>query len=719
MSRTIKRVCNLCEAMCGLTIEISDDRSLTIRGNKDDVFSQGAFCPKSQGLKDLWEDPDRLRQPLKKVGDGFQVIAWDQAFKEIAEKINDLQKRYGRASIATYAGNPNAHNFGNLVFLPLFLKGIRSPNKFSATSVDQLPHMLVSYLMFGHQLLLPIADVDHTRYMLILGANPAVSNGSLLSSAGLSTRLKAIQHRGGKVVLLDPRYTETASLVSEHHFIKPGTDAFLLSAVVKLLFDRKMIRPGRLEPMLKGLDLLQPLFADIDLDQVSRVTAVKKEVIEQIANDLQNHEPALCYGRMGVSTQAFGTVCQWLINLINILTGNFDKPGTVLFTKPAFDALDLAAKLGSRGSFGRRRSRVRKLPEFGGELPVATLADEILTPGDGQVRGLITIAGNPVLTTPNGTKLEQALEELDLQVAIDFYQNETTRLADYILPPSSSLEHSHFDLIFNALAARNIVRYSPAVVDSPKGSYEDWEILVELWSRIGHKDSWLKKSQKLIMRKSLLKLGVERILDLGLRTGPYRGKGLSLKKLKQHPDGIDLGPLQPSLPERLYTKDKKIDLAPKPLLQAWKEFRAAKAWTSTPQEQGQELLLIGRRNLKSNNSWMHNLPSLARSKNQCYLLMNKLDAESRRIDDGSQVRVSTPIGSIELPVMLTDRIMPGVVSVPHGWGHHRSNTQMAIAQKNPGVSLNDIIDDRQVDAFSGNAILNGQKVKVTAAEALA
>lgn len=341
---------------------------------------------------------------------------------------------------------------------------------------------------------------------------------------------------------------------------------------------------------------------------------------------------------------------------------------------------------------------------------MATLADEILTPGDGQVRALITVAGNPVLSTPNGRKLEQALEQLELQVAIDLYQNETSRLADYILPPTSSLEHSHFDLIFNALAARNVVRYSPAVMPSPEDSLEDWQILLELWSRIGQRGSLWEKSKKQLIKRSMLALGMDRVLDMGLRMGSPK-LGLSLKKLKANPDGIDLGPLQPSLPQRLFTKDKMIDLAPKELLHAWKEFRSAKAWTDKVAKD--ELLLIGRRNLKSNNSWMHNLPSLARSKDQCYLLMNKDDGASRHILDGTQVRVSTAIGSIELPVMLTDRIMPGVVSVPHGWGHHRDNTKMSLAQKHPGVSINDITDDRQIDVFSGNAILNGQRVAVS------
>jgi anaerobic selenocysteine-containing dehydrogenase len=355
---------------------------------------------------------------------------------------------------------------------------------------------------------------------------------------------------------------------------------------------------------------------------------------------------------------------------------------------------------------------VHQLPEFGGEMPVATLADEILTPGEGQIKALITIAGNPVLTTPNGRKLEKALGQLELQVAIDFYQNETTALADYILPPTSSLEHSHYDLIFNALASRNIARFSPAVVQAPKGSYEDWEILLELWARIGYKDSVMDRSKKFLMKKSMQALGMERIVDLGLRIGPYRKTGLSLKKLKENPDGIDLGPLEPSLPQKLCTKDKKIDLCPEPMLEAWQIFRADPLWKRAQPEEVEELFLIGRRNLKSNNSWMHNLPSLARSKNQCYLIMNKEDANRRAITDGSQVQVSSSVGTIEIPVMLSDRIMPGVVSIPHGWGHGRNQVQLSLARKSPGVSLNDIMDDRQVDPFSGNAILNGQRVRV-------
>lgn len=708
MAEIVKRVCHLCEAMCGVTIEKTE--AAQIRGNRDDVFSKGAFCPKSQGLRDLHFDPDRLRQPLKRVGATFVPVSWEEAWEDIGRRITALQKQYGRRTMATYAGNPNAHNTGNLLALPFFLKALRSPNQFSATSVDQLPHMLVAYQMFGHQLLLPIADVDHTDYMLILGANPAVSGGSLLSAAGLSSRIKAIKEREGKVIVLDPRYTETASLASEHHYIRPGTDAFLLAALVHLLLTRHPKADARLAPLLKAEPELLAVFKSIDLKAAAEVSGVSLSVIEGIAADLSRYPKAICYGRMGVSTQSYGTVCQWLINLINILTGNFDRRGGVLFTRPAFDVHTLMAKIGSRGSFARRRSRVRQLPEFSGEFPSATLADEILTPGDGQVRGLITVAGNPVLSLPNGRKLEKALAELDLYVAIDIYQNETTRHAHYILPPSSSLEHSHFDLVFNALAARNIVRYSPPVFDPPPGALEDWEILVELWARIGlDVKAWqrpLRKGAAWIIRR----FGPDAVIDWQLRRGPY--PGLSLKKLRQNPDGIDLGPLAPSLPERLFTRDKKINLTPPVLLEAWEQFRSDPLWQMQTNDRD-SFYLIGRRNLKSNNSWMHNLPSLHRSKDPCFAIMHPSDAARYGIEQGAQIKLSTEVGSIELPVSLSPRIMPGVISVPHGWGHHRAGTKLNLASKQAGVSLNDIVDDSQVDALSGNAILNGQRVRVS------
>jgi anaerobic selenocysteine-containing dehydrogenase len=705
------RVCSLCEAMCGLVIEKDGERVSSIRGHAGDVFSRGAFCPKSQGLLDIYEDPDRLHRPLKRTSQGFEAISWKQAFEEISSKINELQKSHGREVLATYLGNPNVHNTGNLLMLPIFLKGLRTPNKFSATSVDQLPHQLVSYLMFGHQLLIPIADVDRTDYMLILGANPAVSNGSLLSAAGLSSRLKHIQKRGGKVVVIDPRYTETASLATEHHFIRPAADAYFLASFVRLLLDSKCDRSG-LEAYLDGVPEVYRLFADWPVERVEEFTGIPLAVVQRLVQEFTQAPRAVCYGRMGLSTQEFGTVCQWLINLINILSGNFDREGGALFTKPAFDVVDIMARMGGRGSFGRRKSRVRGLPEFNGEFPSSTLADEILTPGQGQVKALITIAGNPVLSLPGGAKLEKAMETLDLYVAIDFYQNESTRLAHYILPPTTALEHGHFDVIFNAFAIRNIVRWSEPVFAKPQDALEDWEILLELWSRIGPHRGWLEQRKRQAFKLLVQRLGLERLIDIGLRLGPYRQKGVSLKTLKAKPDGLDLGPLEPSLPQRLYTKDKKIRLVPERLLPAWALLKATLA--QAPAQRGvDEFQLIGRRHLRSNNSWMHNRGGVGqKARHPCHALMHPDDAVPLGIASDQIIRLDSPMGHIELPVLLSDRIMSGVISVPHGWGHHRTGTRLSRASIKPGVSVNDITDDSRIDGFSGNAAFSGQWVKV-------
>lgn len=719
MGQRVNRVCNLCEAMCGLVIERGDGKDMRIRGNRDDVFSKGAFCPKSQGLKDLLFDPDRVRKPLKRVSGQYVSMSWEEAFGDISHKINEIQKKYGTDAVAVYSGNPNTHHFGNLLILPLFLASLRTPNKYSATSVDQLPHMLVSYLMFGHQLLLPIPDVDRTRSIIMFGANPAVSNGSILSAPGLSSRLKALAQKGGKVFLFDPRYTETASIATHHYFIKPGTDAFLLAAILHRLIKKGGLRLGRLGGMVKNLDPVLGLFTSFDIQSVEQITGVSSAAIDEVLEELLHDKPAIVYGRLGVSAQKYGLLCQWMIYLLNIFTGNLDREGGVLFTKPAFDIINLATKIGSRGSFRRRYSRVHHLPEFAGELPVATLADEILTPGKGQIKALITVAGNPVLTTPEGRRLESALKNLELMVSIDIYQNETTGLANYILPSTTPLERSHFDLVFNALSSRNIVRYSPPVVEPPTHSLADWQILLELWSRIGIHDSLWTRIKKGSIKRFLFATGLEPLLDLGLRFGPYRKEGMSLKKVKKNENGIDLGPLKPRLPAILATLDKKIDLLPKPIEEAWNLFREDQMWhvgaiSKKQSEHSEDLLLIGRRHLKSNNSWMHNLTSLNLKKDPCFVMMHPQDAQNRNIQGGTLVKVTTAVGSLELPVHISEHIMPGVISIPHGYGHNRPHASLSLAEKAPGKSINDIMDATQLDQVAGTAILNGQKVKVTA-----
>jgi anaerobic selenocysteine-containing dehydrogenase len=710
------RSCNLCEAICGIEITSAGDRQLNIRGDKDDPFSRGYICPKAVALQDFHYDKDRLRHPVRRTTHGWERIGWNEAFNEVAQNLKRIRAEHGRNAIATYLGNPTVHNYGALLFAPPFLRSLRTRSKFSATSVDQLAHHLASFLMFGHQLLVPIPDVDRTNYFLILGANPAVSNGSMMTAPGMNRRLEEIRKRGGKVVLIDPRHNETARFADRHIFIRPGTDVLLLLALLHVIFEEKLTQPA---PFTKGVETVASLVTEFPPERVAEITGVAPDQIRTLAREFAAAESAVCYGRIGLSTQEFGGVCQWLINVLNIVTGNLDRPGGAMFTLPAFDPVSAPESVAARGSFARWHSRVRKLPEFSGELPVAALAEEILTEGDGQVKAFVTLAGNPVLSTPNGRELDRALASLEFMVSIDCYINETTRHAHIILPPTSPLERGHYDLAFHLLAVRNTAKFSPPLFERAADTRHDWEILLELETRMKHNGFVGGVKRKLGKRF----FTPERILDLGLRFGPYGArlnpfsKGLTLGKVRKAVHGIDLGPLTPCLPGRLRTADKQIDLAPEVLVKDVERVKTRYLNEAAIDSNG-HLLLIGRRQLRSNNSWMHNSERLVKgnpAKPQCTVLMHPTDAANRDLLDGQKVVVRSRVGSIVLPVEISDEIMRGVVSIPHGWGHDRAGNQQAVAQQHAGASINDLTDQHAVDALCGTAAFNGTAVTVIAA----
>ena len=710
------RNCNLCEAICGISIAVRSDQQLDIRGDDEDPFSRGYICPKAVGLQDIHYDKDRLRQPVRRTSQGWQPIGWDEAFNEVADNLKQINNTYGRNSIATYLGNPTVHNYGSLLFAPGFLRSLHTRNKFSATSVDQLAHHLTAFLMFGHQLLLPVPDIDRTKFFLVLGANPAVSNGSMMTAPGMNRRLQELRARGGKVTLVDPRSNETARLADRHLFIRPGTDVLLLLALLHVVFEEGLARPGELSSFTDGVETVHKLVADFTPERVASITGIGAEQIRTLAKEFASAESAVCYGRIGVSTQEFGAACQWLINVLNTVTGNLDRPGGAMFTLPAFDPITAPESLAQKGSFARWHSRVRKLPEFAGEFPVVTLAEEILTEGAGQVKAFVTSAGNPVLSTPNGRELDRALASLEFMAAIDFYINETTQHANIILPPTSPLERGHYDLAFHLLAVRNTAKFSPALFQRGEDARHDWEILLELQTRIeGSLGSRVKR--KVASRF----FGPERILDLGLRFGPYGGglnpfaKGLTLRKLREAVHGIDLGPLIPCLPGRLRTVDKRIKLAPDVLVKDIERVKAKFFDGGSPDLNG-HLLLIGRRQLRSNNSWMHNSERLVKGKIACTILMHPTDAAQRHLSSGQKVEVRSRVGAIVVPIEISEEMMPGVVSIPHGWGHDRSGNQLAVAQQHPGQSINDITDDLTIDELSGTAAFNGTLVAVQAYE---
>lgn len=709
------RTCSICEAICGIEITSAGEQRLHIRGDKDDPFSRGYICPKAVALQDLHYDKDRLKHPVRRTAGGWERISWNEAFNEVAQNLKRIRAMHGRNSIATYLGNPTVHNYGALLFAPPFLRSLHTRNKFSATSVDQLAHHLASFLMFGHQLLLPVPDVDRTKYFLILGANPAVSNGSMMTAPGMGRRLEDIRKRGGKVVLIDPRQNETARFVDHHIFIRPGTDVLLLLALLHVVFEEKLTKPA---PFTKGVETVASLVTEFPPERVAEITGIAPNQIRALAREFAAAESAVCYGRIGLSTQEFGGVSQWLINVLNIVTGNLDRPGGAMFTLPAFDPVSAPESVAPRGSFGRWHSRVRKLPEFSGELPVAALAEEILTEGDGQIKAFVTLAGNPVLSTPNGRELDRALASLEFMVSIDCYINETTRHAHIILPPVSPLERGHYDLALHLLAVRNTTKFSVPLFERSADTRHDWEILLELETRMKH-DGFIGGVRRRLGKRLLTP---ERILDLGLRFGPYGAKlnpfskGLTLRKVRKAVHGIDLGPLTPCLPDRLRTADKQINLAPEVLVKDVERVRT-RFLNDAAYESNGHLLLIGRRQLRSNNSWMHNSERLVKgnpAKSQCTVIMHPTDAANRDLLDGQKVVVRSRVGSIVLPVEISEEIMRGVVSIPHGWGHDRDGNQQAVAQQHAGASINDLTDQHSLDALCGTAAFNGTAVTVAA-----
>ncbi|MEM9188302.1 MAG: molybdopterin-dependent oxidoreductase [Myxococcota bacterium] len=714
--RTHYRTCNLCEAMCGLTIEATAERVISIRGDDDDPLSRGYLCPKGAALKDLQEDPDRLSHPLRKTRTGFEPVAWDEALDETAQRIFGIQERHGRDAFAVYIGNPVVHNFGALVFGPLFLRTLRTKNRYSATSVDQLPSMFASFFMFGHQLLFPIPDIDRTRHFLMLGANPAASNGSLMSAPGIKKRLRDLRERGGKLVVIDPRRTETAELADEHHFIRPGTDALLLLAMLHVVFREGLDRLDHLGSRTKGLAALRKIVEEFTPAWAATHTGIDEATIERLTHEFGKEPAAVCYGRLGTCAQEFGALCQWAINALNVCTGHLDRVGGAMFTEPALDTLKAVGGMGvGPGHFDRWQSRVRGLPEFGGELPVSVLAEEIETDGPGQIQGLLTIAGNPALSTPNGQRLQQAFGRLDFMASLDIYLNETTRHADIIFPASSPLERGHFDPAFNLLAVRNVAKYSPPLFEPRGDTRPDWDTLLRLQERLlelrGDRSGAWKA-------RGLRKLGPERLLDAGLRAGPYGLRlspprhGLSLRRLRQSEHGIDLGPLRPCLLHRM-PAGRSIDLVPGEIVADLQRLRDSlpKARTNSA---ANGFVLIGRRHLRSNNSWMHNLEKLVGGNNRCSLLMHPEDVAGLDAKEGDEVVVRSAAGELRVTLESTDAVMRGVVSLPHGFGHGVGGTRQKVAEAHAGQSVNDLTDPEYLDQLSGNAALNGIPVEVRA-----
>ena len=725
--------CPLCEAMCGLEIHVEAGRVTGIRGNRDDTWSRGHICPKGATLGAVHEDPDRIRCPMIKVDGQWQEASWDAAFRRCTELLAPVIEKFGIGAVTCYTGNPLAHSFslGRYTGVLLGMSGI--PISYSPGTVDQWPKNLSSHLMYGGWWSIPVPDIERTDLLIVMGANPAASQGSLLAAPNVMGIIDAIRKRG-KVIVVDPVQTATAARADEWLPITPGTDAALLLAVAHTLFAENLVKLGELEPHIDGVDRMRQVAAEWSPERVATVTGISADRIRTLARELAGTERAVVYGRIGLCNQEFGSLASWLVDVVNILTGHFDTPGGSMFPRAAAWSVTVQPIPGLEDGapeFGRYRTRVRGAKEVLGQVPVSCLAEEIATPGEGQLRALITVAGNPVLSTPAGHKLDEVLPTLDAMISVDMWLNETTRHADVILPAPSPLEQPHHDDLILNFAINSIANYSPPVfAPADPDRTEEWEILIRLTGLCtgtpaedvdveaiddGFFD-YMAFTQGLdgaTTRSHYERGGPERILDLTLRTGPFGDRygenpdGVTLDKLKAQPNGMNFGPMVPQVPEILGTADHKIRLAPQYLLDDLP--RLAERLDRAPDE----LVLVSRRHLRSNNSWLHNVGPLMKGKDRCTLLMHGDDATKRGVTSGDVVTVASSGGQIEVPVEVTGEIMPGVVSMPHGWGHGKPGTRMAIANDSPGVNTNILSPPTFIDEPSGNGALNGIPVTVT------
>ncbi|WP_405747550.1 molybdopterin oxidoreductase family protein [Streptomyces canus] len=745
MSRTALRICPLCEATCGLTLTVEGTRVTGARGDRDDVFSKGFICPKGASFGAVDGDPDRLRTPLVRRDGELREATWEQAFDAVAAGIRGVVDRHGANSVGVVLGNPNVHTMAGALYPPVLLAGLGTRSVFTASTVDQMPKHVSSGLLYGDANAIPVPDLDHTDHLLLIGANPLESNGSLCTAPDFPGKLKALKARGGTLTVIDPRRTRTAKLADRHIAIRPGADALLLAAMVYVLFEEGLVDTGELTPHLQGLDELREAVQDFTPEAVADACDVDADVTRALARELAAAPTAAVYGRIGSCTVPHGTLASWLVDVLNILTGNLDRPGGALFPQAATDRTPRPAGPSHGFALGRWHSRVSRHPEAKGELPLSALAEEIdtaTTEGE-PVRALIAVAANPVLSAPDGDRLDKALGSLDFMVSVDPYLNETSRHAHVVLPPPPPSQSPHHDFAFNTLAVRNQVRYTRPAVPLEPGRMAETEILARLvLAATGMHGADPSAVDDLVIGQTLGKAvkdahspvhgrepdelaaalvgdtGPERRLDMMLRLGPYgdgfgvRPDGLSLTKLLAHPHGIDLGPLGSRLPQPLKTRSGKVELLPRPLADDLPRLREAL------RHQADGLVLVGRRHLRSNNSWMHNVPALTGGTNRCTLQIHPEDAERLGLKDGAAVRVKGAGGEVVTEAEVTDGVRPGVVSLPHGWGHNRPGTRLSHALKDPGVNVNQLLDGSLLDPLSGNAVLNGIPVKLATVAAL-
>ena len=710
--------------------------------NDEDLISLGHICPKGVALMELRDDPDRVTTPMVRKNGELVPASWEEAFSVIKEKFAAIKAQYGSEALSLFIGNATIGTTPFMVGYQMLLQCMGTQNLYTAGSMDHLPKLLTCKEMYGWEYTNPVPDIDNSDYILMIGANPMVSNGSLWLATGFRKRLKAMQSRGGQLEVIDPRFTETAKVAYQHHFIRPGQDPYLLLGLLHVIFRDDLANPGVANPHLNGLEQIEQLAASVDLQQIADNCGIDVATIESIAHKLAKTERAGIYGRVGSTTQIHGTLTSWLTEVINIITGKLDIPGGMMFPKSAAFCVNAQGQpgIGLPNTTPPHRTRVRNMPAVCGELPVACLAEEITTPGKGQIKGLVTICGNPASSTPGAEQLDHALSELDFLLCFDIYINETTRHADVILPGAHTFEKSFYGAYSVNYAVRNVVRYSPALFDLNDGYLSDWDAFLQVCSlaaggEVLNEEGLLAMENQMIsavldqaaqdeysiahginVNEAIGKLtsarGIDRVMEAGFRSGPYGdgfGKnpdGITLEKIIAQPNGLDLGPLQPRLPEVLRTPSGKLELAPPAFMEEAKVLFATQPETS-------EFTLIGRRQPRGQNSWGHNVNILIKGKFRCTLQMHSEDANRLQLQEGDNVKLDTETGQIVAQLEISDDMMPGVISLPHGFGHDKEGMKLTRAMQQPGVNINNILSNQCLDALTGNVVTNGVPVNVT------
>lgn len=713
--------CRICEPACGLKVTTQGNRVLKIEADEDNVVTRGFVCSKGIRFKDVHESPDRLRHPIKRVGDRWERISWEQAFQEIGEKVKGIRSRHGGESFAMYMGNPAGFSGTHPVFCQAFLAGLGSKHFYTPGSQDCNNKFAASQRMYGSPFVQPIPDFDNVDCFIIVGSNPAISHMSFINAARPVERLKALEEKGGKVYFVNPRRTESARRVGEQVFIRPGTDIWFLLAFLNELIASGGVQPSVVDKYMKGFDAVEQLVQPWTPERAERVTGIPAATLRAMVSRYSNAKGGALYCSTGVNQAQHSTLAYWILNVINCVSGNLDRRGGMLVSRGLVDLPKIAKKFG----YGDRtdRSRIGNFASVLDSFPAGILPDEIFTPGRGQVKALFVSAGNPVLSCANGTRMEKAIKQLELVVCIDLFRNETGNLADYVLPGLTWLERPDIPVGAAGLQTVPYIQWTDAMVQPDGEQQDEWWIYTELARACGVRLFGDKSFGGMLAHYYFMaNRYVQKLPLLGnlLAFDPaHMQSAMLLGSLRVKPAQMRSNPgailLKPNLPKdflgsRVLTEDGKVDLAPAEYIEGAKMLESDFEREIAQRDQ---LRLISKRERFGHNSWMHNVQEFVFRNNTNFVYMHPDDAERCGLKDRELAEVRSATGNVTLPVKLTDDMMPRAIALPHGWGHQRADG-LSVASRTTGVNANLLAPDgpASLERFAGMALMNGIPVEV-------